>query len=346
MKVGISTNLSHILPKPAARITKLHNVSAKASVRLKWIDYINQGNSILKASRHFDIPESTIRYWYKRFKKYNLNSLDDQSKKPHHLRHCNVPYSLKAKVIDLRIQYPGWGKKILQVLLQKQGISIGQSRIQLIINQARLKRITNKRSQLKRANRKHMYSVPKEYLTRPGGLVYMDVKHLGMTGSGSRMYQFTALDHATRILKLKVFRHITSDSCVEFLKYIRREFPFQEIMYIGTDNGSEFLGSCEQYLKEENIQHVFSSPRSPKQNPFVERVIRTVIDDVYSFQGTQISVDLQQLALEEYVFKYNYVRPHSSLGYLTPLEKYATLTCADSLTKNSQHLPNQYNSFS
>lgn len=323
MHCGIPCKVKYILPylKP---VPKLNNLSPKATMRLKWLDYINSGHCVLQASRHFDIPEPTIRFWYHRFNPNDLSSLEDKSTKPFKLRTSVVSQNIKAEVIAMRRSYPGWGKVVIQKLLMTKGINIGQSRIQLFINEAGLKRLPAKRKRSRRVNRIHMYSVPEEVLKIPGGLVYMDVKHLCLPG-GTKIYQFTAIDHATRVLKLKVFSNITSTCCARFLKIIQEQFPFKEIKYIGTDNGSEFLGKCEEYLNKKGIKHVFSNPRSPKQNPYVERVIRTVIDDVYYFRGVEINQVTQQKILEEYENKYNFIRPHSSLNYLTPMETYAKL---------------------
>lgn len=102
-----------------------------------------------------------------------------------------------------------------------------------------------------------MYPVPEKFKKLPEGLVYLDVKHLKI--SRYKYYQFTAIDHATRIMKAKIYRRITSESTVSFMKYLSSEFPFKDIQYIGTDNGSEFLGKLTEYEKEEKLKHVFSS---------------------------------------------------------------------------------------
>ena len=323
MKYGTPTRLKYLVPYRKG-LYLCQDISSTAKKRLKWMDYIDKGNSILKASRHFDIPEATIRYWRLRYNPYDLKSLEDRSRRPKRCRRSEVPYEVIERVIELRQEYKGWGKVKIQILLKREGIYVGQSRIQKIINQAGLKRVPYAKKRYKRKNRRHMYAVPRKVLKEPGGLVYLDVKHLNIVGYG-KLYQFTAIDHATKILKAKVYGRITSLSGLEFVKYIRKEFPFKEIKYIGTDNGSEFLGSMDKYLKEEGIIHVFSSPRSPKQNPFVERVIRTIIDDHYSCEGTAIDKETQQKALDRYVKIYNEVRPHHSLNLMTPYEKYDTL---------------------
>ncbi len=154
--------------------------------------------------------------------------------------------------------------------------------------------------------------------------MYLDVKHLYLPG-GQRVYQFTGIDHATRLMRIKLFTGITSRCGRMFLNYLQEKYPFVRIQYIGSDNGSEFLGELDKELEKRKIKHVFSSPRSPKQNPFVERVIRTVIDEVYYFEGLEVSMRKQQKRLDEFVKVYNEERPHHSLNLNTPMEQYMLL---------------------
>ncbi len=169
-----------------------------------------------------------------------------------------------------------------------------------------------------------MYAVPKEVLNQPGGLVYIDVKHLYLPG-GLKVYQFTGIDHATRLMRIMLSSGISSLSGRNFLNYLQKEYPFESIQYLGSDNGSENLGLLDKELERRKIVHVFSSPRTPKQNPYVERAIRTVIDEVYYYQGLEISMKEQQEKLNEYVKIYNEIRPHHSLEMRTPKEEYDRL---------------------
>jgi len=319
MKYDTKTTLKYTLPY----IKLPPDISPKAKQRLKWMFYIRRGNSIAKCSRHFDIPESTIRYWYKKYIPYKPHTLQDSSRRPKHVRYSQVPLREIKRVIEIRKKYR-LGKTKIQRILKREGIDIGQTRIQKIINRYGLKRIKKKRKYYKRKNRKHMYTVPKEYLKKSGGLVYFDVKYLYLPG-GCLVYQFTAIDHATRRLVAKVYNSKSSKNGVDFFNYVQESLN-TKICYLGSDNGSEFLGLLDAYLSEHNITHVFSSAGSPKQNPFVERVIKTIIEEVYEYEGLEISLQKQQQRLDRYCFVYNKIRPHSSLDLDTPYERYVKLS--------------------
>ena len=61
-------------------------------------------------------------------------------------------------------------------------------------------------------------------------------------------------------------------------------------------------------------------PRSPKLNGAVERAKRTHTEEFY--QVTDCSLEMKDLnrELRQWEKIYNTVRPHQSLGYLTPLQ--------------------------
>lgn len=322
MKYGTQTRLKYLYP--FVRKSLDSDLSPIAKKRLKWMLYIFDGHSVAKCSRHFDIPLRTIWLWYKRFDIHNLKSLENKSRKPKNFRYSPVPLHQRNRVIELRKRYPAWGKIKIQKLLSKEGIHVGQTRIQTLINQSGLKRIKKAGTNIRR-NRRHMYSVPKECIHKPGGLVYMDVKHLYLPG-GYKVYQFTAIDHATRQICAKVYSQITSQCGGKFLLYVKERMKVKEISYVGSDNGSEFLGFFNKVLSEQNITHVYSSPRTPKQNPFVERVIRTIIDELYAYRGLEVSIEKQQERLDQYIFTYNNIRPHQSLNLETPFEIYVKLS--------------------
>ena len=170
-----------------------------------------------------------------------------------------------------------------------------------------------------------MYSVPSDMKKKIGGLVYFDVKHIRLVG-GQKAYQFTGIDHVTRMGFFKVYSRINSKSAVSFYRYVKEKLGVDKICFLGSDNGSEFLEELEKLLSEQGVIHVFSSPHSPKQNPYVERVIRTVIEDFYIYEGVERNITRQQKALDSYAFIYNKIRPHKSLNLDTPYERYVKIS--------------------
>ncbi len=64
---------------------------------------------------------------------------------------------------------------------------------------------------------------------------------------------------------------------------------------IQTDNGGEFKGEFDEYLRDHNISHLFSSTYSPNQNAIVERAnkdIRKIINNSFAMTKTKTFYDI------------------------------------------------------
>jgi transposase InsO family protein len=70
----------------------------------------------------------------------------------------------------------------------------------------------------------------------------------------------------------------TQETLKRFLRRAQNEFGLR-IKKIRSENGTEFNNSqIEGFLKEEGINHEFSSPYTPQQNGVVKRKNRTLLD--------------------------------------------------------------------
>ena len=84
-----------------------------------------------------------------------------------------------------------------------------------------------------------------------------------------------------------------------------------------SDNGSAFVsGEFAQVLRTEGVGHHRIRPRTPEQNAFVERVLRTVSEPLH--EAELASYQEAQKAIGEIIAWYNHDRLHSALGYVTP----------------------------
>ncbi|MBC7330207.1 transposase family protein, partial [bacterium] len=45
---------------------------------------------------------------------------------------------------------------------------------------------------------------------------------------------------------------------------------------VQTDNGSEFVGEFEDFLRNKGIIHFYTHPKRPQENGYVERFQRTI----------------------------------------------------------------------
>ena len=92
--------------------------------------------------------------------------------------------------------------------------------------------------------------------------------------------------------------------------------PFP-IFALQVDGGSEFAAEFEQACQQRGL-HLFVLPPRLELNGAVERANRTHTEEFY--QVTPCSLEMKKLnrELRQWEKIYNTVRPHQSLGYLTP----------------------------
>jgi putative transposase len=90
--------------------------------------------------------------------------------------------------------------------------------------------------------------------------------------------------------------------------------------YLRSDNGSEFLSRrILKWLAQEKIETALIDPGKPWQNGTNESFNGKFRDECLSMEWFRNRVDAK-IVIESWRRHYNEVRPHSSLGQLTPAE--------------------------
>ncbi len=98
----------------------------------------------------------------------------------------------------------------------------------------------NRLNRLPKNERKRSLPAFKRYEKQvPDHRIQVDVKFLSFkdpAGKMKKLYQYTAIDDATRVRALKVYPRHNQQTAIEFVDYARDRFPFR-IHTIQTDNG-------------------------------------------------------------------------------------------------------------
>ena len=90
--------------------------------------------------------------------------------------------------------------------------------------------------------------------------------------------------------------------------------------YLRSDNGSEFLSRATlRWLAQEKIETAPIDPGKPSQNGTNESFNGKFRDECVSMECFRNRVDAK-IVIENWRRHYDEVRPHSSLGHLTPIE--------------------------
>ena len=331
MKGIIGTHMRYkgfIIPRSGyiSRISQA-DISAKARVRLTWMDYYHKTKNARLTCRHFGISPDTFYRWKKRYKPLILKTLEDDPKtrRPTQLRTPTTSTIIVNRILSFRETYPRWGKEKIAILLKREGYQVSVSTVGRTIKRLKergvLKEplpnfISSKKRYLKRvwALRK-----PEDYkVNNPGDLVQIDTLDIRPIPGVVRK-QFTARDTTSKWDVCQVYGSASSGRAADFLDKLISRAPFK-INGIQIDGGSEFKGEFERECQKRGIKLFVLPPRRPDLNGCVERGQRTHTEEFYEVNDFSFDIPTLNQQLREWEKTYNTIRPHQSLNYLTPLE--------------------------
>lgn len=172
------------------------------------------------------------------------------------------------------------------------------------------KKLLKRERRLNRYTKKH-----------PGEMVHTDSSVLPLiTGEAivtPKEYLYVFIDDCSRMLFADILPDQTSYSAAIVLDEAVEMLPFEiECMY--SDNGKEFKGAFKDLCKRLGIPQQFTRPYRPQTNGKAERVIKTLKETLRKHRFT--SREERRRILYAIVRHYNHIRPHQSLGGLSPLK--------------------------
>lgn len=273
------------------------------------------------------ISRATLFRWQRNYRTHGIKGLLEKSKKPINIRQRVIERDLYLKILKLRQENPCWGKiKIHTVLNRDFNLTIPISKVGRIISELIAKNkvkpvafITGKNSIRKRRKfdghaKKWQYGMKGKI---PGAMVQVD--HMTVYANNVCIKHFKAVCPFTRVMVSEVYSNATSAAASKFLGKIIESFPFP-VSSIQVDGGSEFMKDFEQICQDKGIDLFVLPPKSPKYNGKVERCNGTTRDEFYSQYKGMVNICSIRPQLERFNKKYNFYRPHQSLGNLTPME--------------------------
>jgi transposase InsO family protein len=277
------------------------------------IEYAEAHGNVRLACRHFGVARSTFYLWRERFRDQGEEGLKSRRRGSHeHPR--KTPPEVVEKILHLRRTYHMGPVRIVWYLERYLGIKTSDATVYRTCKRHGLNRLPNRVG--RRAVHTHRYEK-----RVPGHHVQVDVKFLTFQqkkGGTVRRYQYTAIDDATRVRALKIYKRHTQASAIDFINYVVKKFPFR-IQTIRTDRGHEFQALFHWHVHDIGMEHVYIKARTPQLNGKVERSHRTDKEEFYQLLTYKDDVDLaKKLAVWERF--YNNDRPHGAHRGKTPYE--------------------------
>jgi len=188
---------------------------------------------------------------------------------------------------------------------------------------------------------------PNRYERRqPGELVHVDIKKLGrisVLGAGHRLlghrgsqygrrvegrlrrltgfeYLHVMIDDRSRVAYAEVLDDLTAACAIAFLRRAVAWFAERgvRVRALMSDNGSCYIAHAyAAALRQLGLKHLRTRPRRPRTNGKAERMIQTLLNE-WAYARIYGSSRERTAALPLYLDRYNYRRPHGSLGHQPP----------------------------
>ena len=220
--------------------------------------------------------------------------------------------ALAAKLREIADENGVAGYRTAWAYLRRAGMKVNHKRVYRIWKEEGLglprkkKRVRNKGS-----------SVPLQ-ATHPNHVWTYDFVH-DRTVNGQPLRILTVEDEYTREgLKVAVERNMSASRVKEVLEdlFVKRGVP----AYIRSDNGPEFIARVlTEWLDNRNVKPHHIEPESPWQNAYGESFNATMRRECLNQELFHSLMDAK-VKTERWRRWYNEARPHSALGYLTPVE--------------------------
>lgn len=224
-------------------------------------------------------------------------------------------------MVGLSRENPRYGYRRVWALLRREGWSVNKKRVHRLWREEGLRVPQRQRKRRRLAKKLEGRS--------ENGCARRRAEHkdhvwsydfvMDRTEDGRRLKMMPVVDEHTReCLTIEVERSITAEDVIGTLARLfgQRGAP----AFVRSDNGPEFVArALKRWLTGSNVGTLYIEPGSPWENAYVESFIGRFGDELLKREAFAGLLEAKMLA-EEYREHHNQRRPHSALGYRTPLE--------------------------
>jgi putative transposase len=220
---------------------------------------------------------------------------------------------------ELAAQYPRYGYRRIQVFMGRHGHSMSADRAHRLWRQLGLQ------VPRKRPRRRVAASRPRPLPAMGPNQVWAYDFVFDACANGQQLKCLTVIDEYTReCLAIDVAGGIRSARVIEVLSKLVSVHGAPR--YLRSDNGPEFVSRAVlRWLTAAKIDTACIDPGKPWQNGSNESFNGKFRDECLSMQWFKNRIDAKIL-IETFRREYNEIRPHSSLGQLTPMQFKQTLS--------------------
>lgn len=229
---------------------------------------------------------------------------------------------LRHDIKALSMKHKRYGYKRITALLRRDGWRVNRKRVERIWREEGL-RVPKRRQKRKRIR------------THDGSCIRLRPQHRNHVWSydfvedrlsnGRKLRFLTIIDeHSRKCLAIKVAHRLGSKAVQDalFELFLTEGIP----QHIRSDNGPEFIAkSLQKWLAETGVKTAYITPGSPWENGYIEGFNSRLRDEFLSLEWFDSLAETKVLT-DLWRRDYNHIRPHSTLGYKTPMEAIAAET--------------------
>jgi len=234
--------------------------------------------------------------------------------------------AVMRRMDELHLAWPFYGSRRMAAVLRREGWAVNRKRAKRLMRVMGIEAIYQKPNTSKGHpdHKVHPYLLRGLTIDRPNQVWCADITYIPM--AKGFVYLVAVMDwFSRRILSWRVSITMETDFCVEALREATELYGQPEIF--NTDQGVQFTSAAfVDELASRGVRISMDGKGRYLDNIFIERLWRSLkYEDVYI--KAYGSVAEARRSLGEWLAFYNDVRPHQSLEYRTPREKFEGVAC-------------------
>lgn len=222
-------------------------------------------------------------------------------------------HTLRARLKALAVEQSAYGYLLLHGLLKREGLVVNKKRTYRVYTEEKLQVRTRKRKKLQRP--RQPIAIPQTINQR------WSMDFVSDQFSNGRRFRVLNVvdDHSREMVGQLVSVSITGRQVARFLTQlieVRSKKPHTIIC----DNGPEFTSKAMFFWsRDSGVKLGFIQPGKPTQNAFVESLNGKFRNECLNRHWFRTLAEARY-EIDHWRHHYNTIRPHSSLGYLSPIE--------------------------
>ena len=221
---------------------------------------------------------------------------------------------ISERLRTLASERPAFGAPRMTVWIRREFGTVNHKRVERLYGEQGLQLPRRAKRRRRGVQRVAPAAVP----SAPGQRGSMDFVH-DVLADGTRIRIFTLVNDFTReCLALEVDTSISGQRVTRILGALREARKLPPVL-VG-DNGSEFTSKAMLMWSHATSTKVhYIQPGKPTQNAFCESFNGKLRNECLRQQWFR-SLNEARAVVEQWRLDYNHIRPHSSLGQLTPIQ--------------------------